>query len=478
MSKITTTSNFEFIQDAFIEAKLAANQERLTGIVNPNRIKGVGLEGASRTGKSWDISVFLCHYVGKYQGKQINICRDHRAKLQKTFYATLKKVWCYYFRYPKTHFNKTASDIEFNDNVIRFVGINDDILTAHGLESDLLIINEGMGVDKESINQMEQRTTEFFIVDYNPSEIESFLYDKELDPSYRLHKTTIFDNQYAPANGKAKILSYAHPDVDDYDTICHKPGFPKRTCEEWQKFKERNVALKTAHKYNWEVYGLGKRAVGEDIIFPEWQEYDQEPDDSTLDWSHVGGDFGFKVDPVGTVKVKKQGNNLYLRELFHIPAIDPAWQKEKIELENITDHDVINLLMQNQGLVNPEIALLMKYFGEDKHRSIWDKAEEKSVFELRSLDLDAWYSDKGTGSVSFGIQKMHQFNLFVHKDSLHLKRELSKYRWKKDRQGNYVKNTYGKRVPVDKDNHLIDAIRYVLLYYYWAAAEGSHESDT
>ena len=149
--KITTTSNFEFIQDSFIEAKKAANLERRTQIIKPSRLKGVGLEGASRTGKSWDISVFLCHYVGTYQGKQINICRDHRAKLQKTFYATLKKVWCYYFKYPKHHFNKTASDIEFNDNTIRFVGINDDVLTAHGLESDLLIINEGMGVDRESI---------------------------------------------------------------------------------------------------------------------------------------------------------------------------------------------------------------------------------------------------------------------------------------------------------------------------------------
>lgn len=399
------------------------------------------------TGKSFDICVFLCHYVSTYSGKQINICRDHRAKLQKTFYATLKKVWINYFNYPSYHFNKTASDIEFNGNTIRFVGINDDPMTAHGLESDLLILNEGMGIDKESLNQMEQRTTEFYIVDYNPSEIESHLYDREVLPSYRLHKTTIFDNKYAPLNGKAKIVSYAHPDVDDYDLLKDKAAF-NYTREEWEEVKRINVELKTAHKYNWEVYGLGKRAVGEDIIFPEWSTYKDEPDQSTLEWVHLGGDFGFKTDPTAIVRVKKQGNNLYVKELCY-----------------------------KTGMLNNHIADFLKSQGEHKDLSIWDKAEEKSVRELRHMDVQAWFSDKGSGSISFGIQKMHQFNIYIHKDSLNCINEFRKYRWEKDRQGNYKRNTMGKRIPRDKDNHLIDAIRYVILYYYWMPSDGGHESD-
>jgi hypothetical protein len=443
--KITTTSNFDFIQENFIQAKKAAIKERRTGIIDLDRVKGVGLEGASRTGKSWDISVFLCHYVGTYEGKQINICRDHLTNLKKTFYETLRKVWTAYFNYPREHFNKTASDIYFNGNIIRFVGVNDDIMTAHGLESDLLIINEAMGVERESINQLEQRCNEFFIYDYNPSAVDSHLYERENDPSYRLHKTTIFDNQYAPPNGKAKILSYAHPDVDDLH-IAEKAGY---TPDQWRALKERNVALKTAHKYNWEVYGLGKRAVGEDVIFPDWQLYRDEPDDATLDWVHVGGDFGFKTDPTAAVRVKKQGNNLYLRGLIY-----------------------------ETGLLNPDIGQRLRDLGEDKGRSIWDRAEEKSIYELRSMDVDAWYSDKGPGSLAFGIQKLHQFNIFIHEDSKHVIDEWAKYRWAKNRDGSYKLNSFGKRIPVDKDNHTIDATRYVLLYYYWQVAEGGHEADT
>lgn len=441
--KITTTSNFAFIQKSFIEAKTLANREQQSGVIIPDRIKGVGLEGASRTGKSWDISVFLCHYVSTYEGKQINVCRDHLKKLKSTFYETLKKVWGL-FKFPAGDFNKSATDIYFNGNTIRFVGVNDDIMTAHGLESDLLIANETMGIERESLNQLEQRCNGFYVYDYNPSAIESHLYDKELDPGYRLHKTTIFDNKYAPANAKAKILSYAHPEVDDLH-IAAKAGY---TPQQWFKLKEQNVERKTAHRYNWEVYGLGYRAVGEDSIFPEWSLYDTEPDENTLDWSHLGGDFGFKTDPTAAVMVKKQGNNLYLKELIY-----------------------------ETGLLNPDIARKVKRLGLDKTRSIWDRAEEKSIFELRSMDVDAWYSEKGPGSLSFGIQKMHQFNLHVHKDSLNLKKELQKYRWAKDNAGNYKRNTFGKRVPVDKDNHLLDAIRYALLYYYWEAAGGTHEGD-
>lgn len=444
MSKITTTSNFAFIQDAFIEAKLAAMEEQKTGKINPSRLKGVALEGASRTGKSWDISVFICHYVSTYKGKQINICRDYRTNLQKTFYETLKKVWRLY-GFSMSHFNKTASDIHFNDNLIRFVGVNDDIMLAHGLESDLLIINEAMGVDTESINQLEQRCNDFYVFDYNPSEVESSLYDKEISPSYRLHKTTIFDNPYAPANSKAKILSYAHPDVDDIH-VAEKAG---HTPEEWGALKQKNVELKTAHKYNWEVYGLGKRAVGDDIIFPDVQEYTEEPADNTLDWVHVGGDFGFKTDPTCAIKVKRQGNNLYLRELFY-----------------------------ETGLLNNDIGAKMKALGEDKRRSIWDRAEEKSIFELREMGLDAWYSEKGPGSVSFGIQKMHQFNIFIHKDSTNVKSDFAKFRWAKERNGSYKRNSFGKRIPVDKSKHSPDAVRYVILYYYWEATEDSHGADT
>ena len=37
-----------------------------------------------------------------------------------------------------------------------------------------------------------------------------------------------------------------------------------------------------------------------------------------------------------------------------------------------------------------------------------------------------------------------------------MKRELTLYQWKRDRDGNAI------REPVDRDNHLLDALRYAL----------------
>ncbi len=435
MAKITTTSNFEFIQDCFIESKLAAKEELETGIENPDRLKGCGLEGASRTGKSWDICAFICHYASSYEGKLITIGRDHLTTLKDTFYETLKKVWALY-GWSTAQFNKSATNIEINGNTIRFVGINDDPDKALGYESDLLIINEVITCDYDTVEAMEQRCNEFYIFDYNPIEVECKVYDKELLPSYRLHRTNIFENEYAPANAKAKILGYAHPDCDDFH-IAKKAGY---TAEEWKALKERNVELKTADKYKWEVYGLGKRAVGEDAVFAAWETYsdEEEPDEGSLDWQHVGGDFGFTVDPTAGVKVKKQGNNLYLRELFY-----------------------------ETGLLSKHIAAKMEELGENEELSIWDRAQEMTIMELRDLNVNAWYSEKGAGSVYFGIEKMKQFNIYIHEDSVNLLNEFAGYRWLKDKKGNYKRNTLGNLIPVDKDNHLIDAARYVLLFYFW-----------
>lgn len=442
-NRITTSSNFDFIQRNFIQAKKDLKQELRTGEVNVNRIKGVGLEGATRSGKSWDASVFVNHYITSYSGKQINICRDHLTTLKKTAYRTLKKVWAK-FELPLHHFNKSATEIHYNGNIITFVGINDDIMTAHGLESDLLWVNETMNVDKETLNQLEQRTTEFFMYDYNPNAVDSHLFDLEKRSDYKLFKTTIFDNKYAPLNSVQKVLSYAHPATDDWLVIrkyvkatLHKFGITDE--KSWNIFKESNIIRQTADKYMWEVYGLGIRAVGEDIIFPNWDTYtnQNEPNENSIDWIYYGGDFGFKTDPTACVKVTKAGKTLYLKEVFY---------------EN--------------GLLNDEIARECKRHGIQDDRSIWDRAEEKSVFELRSNGIDAWYCDKGAGSVSFGIQKLHQFDIKIHCDSLHLQDEVKKYRWARQRNGEFKRNTFGKRIPVKKNDHCMDATRYVILYNY------------
>ena len=53
----------------------------------------------------------------------------------------------------------------------------------------------------------------------------------------------------------------------------------------------------------------------EDLIFPHYKEYEEEPTD--FDFQHLGQDFGYATDVSATVKVTKKGNALYLREMIY-----------------------------------------------------------------------------------------------------------------------------------------------------------------
>jgi len=74
---------------------------------------------------------------------------------------------------------------------------------------------------------------------------------------------------------------------------------------------------------------------------------------------------------------------------------------------------------------------------------------------------------KGVDSVHYGIQRLYDFEIHIHKDSKNLQNEFELYKWKRNiGTGEYLRNSKGHKVPVDADNHGIDATRYVVSYFY------------
>ena len=55
-----------------------------------------------------------------------------------------------------------------------------------------------------------------------------------------------------------------------------------------------------------------------------------------------------------------------------------------------------------------------------------------------------------------GIDQIKRCNFFVHENSKNLQEELNSYVWKTNKDGNNLDE------PEDKNNHLIDPIRYLL----------------
>ncbi len=111
--------------------------------------------------------------------------------------------------------------------------------------------------------------------------------------------------------------------------------------------------------------------------------------------------------------------------------------------------------LYEQGLTNDTLAQELKNLISDR-LVICDSAEPKSIQELRNLGVEARGALKGQDSVRFGIQFLQQLQIFIDPSCINAKREFQSYHWKVDKGGNVLK------VPVERDDHLIDATRYAL----------------
>jgi phage terminase large subunit len=110
------------------------------------------------------------------------------------------------------------------------------------------------------------------------------------------------------------------------------------------------------------------------------------------------------------------------------------------------------------GLTNPMIAERAKDEGLTREDEIIaDCAEPKSIRELNGLGLWVSASVKGQDSIVSGIDILKRYKMHVTRRSIGLLSNLRAYKWDKDRDGNMTNK------PEDRNNHGIDAIRYVAL---------------
>jgi phage terminase large subunit len=93
-----------------------------------------------------------------------------------------------------------------------------------------------------------------------------------------------------------------------------------------------------------------------------------------------------------------------------------------------------------------------------------DCAEPKSIADIRDAGFNVIACDKDapvkSDKLKFQLQWMQGWKLFVTKDSLNLINELRNYTWAKDKDGNLLNQ------PIDKFNHLLDALRYAVWSKY------------
>jgi len=185
--------------------------------------------------------------------------------------------------------------------------------------------------------------------------------------------------------------------------------------------------------YYYNVYTLGNWGSLGNVIFSNWVVADLSDNgseyylpESERTNRRIGLDFGFSSDPAAAPFTH------YDRNHKRIYVYDELYER---------------------GLTNDMLAeALGVRLGGDVVKA--DSAEPKSIAELRMKGLRADPVKKGKDSVMFGIQWLQQQTIVVDKSCVNMRNELSQYKWREDSAGNAI------RQPLDRNNHLIDGLRY------------------
>ena len=179
------------------------------------------------------------------------------------------------------------------------------------------------------------------------------------------------------------------------------------------------MKIRRPEKYKQQMLGswLNK---AEGVIFNNW---------SVGEFKHIGTsvwgqDYGFAADPSTLVEVNIDSTNkrIYLKECFYL---------QRLTTSQIAQ---LNLKHAREGLI------------------IGDSAEPRLLSEIKAKGCNVRPSIKGQGSITYGISLLQDYDIIVSPDSTNLIKELNNYRWL-ERKSN---------TPIDKYNHLIDAVRYAV----------------
>ena len=217
-------------------------------------------------------------------------------------------------------------------------------------------------------------------------------------------------------------------DRDDCDlfitTYKDNKFLPSELVKEIERIRERDPDY-------WLVYGEGQRAVFSDRqIFKGWQ-YIPLSEFPEFDDTTIGIDFGFSNDECAIVEIGKVKDRIYINELCY-----------------------------RKGMTNRDIAEFLKSIGKNNVLAFCDSAEPKSIEELRQMDIWAKGAIKGAGSINAGISLLKEFDIIVSNESKNIKKEQQTYFWHQLKDETIINK------PIDKNNHLMDAIRYAVYSQY------------
>lgn len=246
-------------------------------------------------------------------------------------------------------------------------------------------------------------------------------------------KRRFFDEQIGVDAAGIPIYSERKSEIsDDGEILAMTTDY---TCNEWLDESDRRLfeRMRAENPSRFRVAGLGDWGSSEGLVYDNFEVSDFCVDELRKMpgiKAVFGLDFGYTNDPsalfCGLAEIAEK--KLYVFDELY-----------------------------SAGLTNLQLFDEICGRGYVKEKITADSASPKDIAELRGLGLSRIRAAvKGADSVNHGIQFARNFRIIIHPKCKNFLYEISNYRWAEDKFGR------ARNVPVDSDNHLMDAMRYAL----------------
>lgn len=369
--------------------------------------------GGSSSGKSWFLAQ-RCVLDVLAGGRNYLVCRQVARTIRSSVFQQVERVirevgLLDYFTINKSDALITCK----NGYQVIFAGLDDtekikSIVPAVGVITDIWI-EEATETDSRSVKDLYKRQrggdesiAKRMTLSFNPILQTHWIYEEHFK------SIAWADEQTEYGTGDLSILKTTYKDNRFLTT------------------QDIHDLENEQDKYYRDVYTLGNWGVLGNVIFTNWEVRDLSGMLDQFTNTRNGLDFGFSSHPAALSRshYDKTRKTIYIfSELY------------------------------STGLTNDMLAEeVRKIIGNEY--VVCDSAEPKSITELQQHGVSALAAKKGKDSVNFGIDWLQQQKIVIDKSCISTKNEFQSYKWKED------KNGVAMRVPVDANNHVIDALRY------------------
>ena len=379
-------------------------------------------QGGTRSGKTYTIAYYLLAYAFKHPGTCISIVSESLPHLKRGVIRDLMQIiakegWKFAFEENKTDHIFTSAE---GSMIECFAAESDSKL--RGAKRDILFINECNNVSYHAFDELDVRTRQKTILDFNP--VKPFWVHNKLIPmlkesEYVLVKSTYRDNEYLNES-----------DINNIER--------RRVNETW-----------------WKVYGEGETGEYEGNVFTNWDIVGADPGVCPSLGEHMGSIMG---EHTGSIQGEHTGSPLPGKLLGY--GVDFGFVRSAtavVQVNELEGEYYVKEIFYKTGAINDEVIEAVSTRIDLQKRAIADSADPRTIYDLQRKGWRGLQpAFKGPDSVRYGLKKMLDTKIHITADSKNLINEFQNYVWAKDPDGRQ------SDMPVKDYDDGIDAIRYLI----------------